>query len=54
MKFSLLVVVFAVCVALSSADEESKKSTKKQLQIGIKKKVENCQLKSKKGDSLSM
>jgi hypothetical protein len=38
---------------MSSVLGEEKKSVKK-LQIGIKKRVENCSVKSRKGDKLSM
>ena len=44
-----LLVVFAVYVSA----EDDKKALKK-LQIGIKKRVENCVTKSRKGDSLQM
>ena len=53
MKLALL-VVFAV-VFLAGCEAVSKKEAgKKGLQIGIKKKVENCKRTSKKGDKLSM
>ena len=38
-------------------DEEPKKKAKKpvtKLQIGVKKRVEDCKVRSKKGDSLQM
>ena len=44
-----LLIAFAVCV---SAEDEKK--VVKKLQIGIKKRVENCKLTSRKGDSLQM
>ena len=44
-----LVVFLVVVSEINAADEK-----KKQLQIGIKKKVENCSIKSKRGDSLHM
>ena len=47
----IVALVATICVA---GDEENKKANKKQLQIGIKKKVEDCKRTSKKGDSLSM
>lgn len=56
-KMRILLLVACVSIVLFSlADcaEENKKSSKKQLQIGIKKKVENCSRTSKKGDQLSM
>lgn len=46
---AIISVVFLICAVCA----EEKKS-KKQLQIGIKKRVENCSKTSKKGDSLSM
>lgn len=42
-------VLLAIFVSACDAGD-----SKKQLQIGIKKKVENCQMTAKKGDSLSM
>ena len=41
-----------VAFHLSKAAEE--KSAKKKLQIGVKKRVENCEQKSRRGDLLSM
>lgn len=49
MKYLLTVTLAILFVAELSAGDG-----KKQLQIGIKKKVENCPIKSKKGDALSM
>lgn len=51
MKSCIALIAIVVIIALSesvAADE------KKKLQIGIKKKVENCEMRSKKGDSLHM
>jgi hypothetical protein len=40
---------------LSIADNDDKNTNvKKKLQIGVKKRVDNCQVKSKKGDFLHM
>jgi hypothetical protein len=40
---------------LSNADNDDKNTNvKKKLQIGVKKRVDNCQVKSKKGDFLHM
>jgi hypothetical protein len=50
MKFLLAIALFSL-VILAHASE---KKPVKNLQIGIKKKVENCPIKSRKGDSLSM
>ena len=51
--FTLAVISIAL-IAFSQGADDNKKSSKKQLQIGIKKKVENCSRTSKKGDQLSM
>jgi hypothetical protein len=51
-KLVLVVAVLAV-VFLVGCEAVKKKETKG-LQIGIKKKVEDCKQKSKKGDKLSM
>ena len=45
---ALLAIIAAVCFDTVSADK------KKKLQIGVKKKVENCERRSKKGDVLKM
>jgi FK506-binding protein 2 len=50
---SLLLTVFVLVIVVVTAYTHDD-TPKKKLQIGIKKKVENCVLKSKKGDSLSM
>lgn len=50
MKLPLLFVVVAMFVVAAAAEE--KKVTK--LQIGVKKRVEDCQVRSKKGDKLHM
>jgi FK506-binding protein 2 len=50
MKASVFV---AFIVLITAAFCEEKKASKK-LQIGVKKRVENCTLKSKKGDVLHM
>ena len=44
---SFLLVCFCFCLEISVAD-------KKKLQIGVKKKIENCTKRSKKGDVLKM
>ena len=49
MKFSIILIVFSL-VLIAQAE----KTKTKQLQIGVKKRVENCQRTSKKGDRLSM
>jgi hypothetical protein len=52
MKLLGILFVLAIVSAVYNA-EEGKMKTKK-LQIGIKKRVENCPRTSKKGDKLSM
>ena len=44
---TFLLVCFCFCLEISVAD-------KKKLQIGVKKKIENCTKRSKKGDVLKM
>eukprot|EP00794_Sanderia_malayensis_P019966 gene19966-21921_t len=51
MKVSIF-IAFTAVVIFSFFDEASCEA--KKLQIGVKKKVENCQRRSKKGDSLHM
>ncbi|MCL4129003.1 UNVERIFIED_CONTAM: hypothetical protein GTU68_063063 [Idotea baltica] len=53
MKIPLLLVV-TVLLAYSLADEEKKKEKGKKLQIGVKKRVENCTIRSRRGDLLHM
>ena len=51
MKSALVLAIFFVaCLSASAADD----IPKKKLQIGIKKKVDNCHKTAKKGDHLSM
>lgn len=47
---SFLCIMFSVLLLLSSC--ESSPSLKKKLQIGVKKRIDNCTLKSKRGDTL--
>lgn len=55
MRFDLsFVVLVAACSAFCSADEEKKKEKVKKLQIGVKKRVEGCTFKSRRGDLLHM
>lgn len=51
-KYKLFVTVlyFSSCLLCVYAEDEPKK----QLQIGIKKRVADCKIKSKKGDLLHM
>ena len=50
----ILAVVYVLFLSFTAQanEESSKKAAKKQLQIGIKKKVENCTETSQKGESL--
>ncbi|CAF1454373.1 unnamed protein product [Didymodactylos carnosus] len=48
-KLFLFLFAVVVCLQLTFGEDKSQK-----LQIGIKKKVENCDVKSKKGDRLHM
>ena len=54
MKSIIVLAILSVLLLSVYGADEAKKPAKKQLQIGIKKKVENCQRTSKKGDSLTM
>ncbi len=49
--FALLLLVLAVHF---SPRAEASSEKKKQLQIGVKKRVENCEQRSRRGDLLSM
>lgn len=57
LKF-LVYLAFIICIIstfVEPVDNESKSTSKiKKLQIGIKKRVEGCEVKSKKGDVLHM
>lgn len=46
----------SICVSLSGAaeDDKSQPGVKKKLQIGVKRRIDNCRIKSKKGDFLHM
>jgi FK506-binding protein 2 len=50
MKYLLAIALFSLMVLAQASEKKPVKT----LQIGIKKKVENCPIKSRKGDSLSM
>ena len=53
----LSIVALALVSLTFAEDEEPKKKEKKpvtKLQIGVKKRVEDCKVRSKKGDSLQM
>ena len=53
-----LLLTLGLCVAavvVSAAEGEAKAKKKvTKLQIGVKKRVENCKVKSRRGDSLQM
>lgn len=51
---TLLVVVAAVGAAATTASESGSGGNSKRLQIGVKRRVENCQSRSRKGDVLHM
>jgi FK506-binding protein 2 len=53
MKISLFLLTIFVILAFQTQNISSNDG-KKQLQIGIKKRAENCLTKSKKGDTLHM
>merc|ERR1712038_872138 len=52
MRSQIALVLFALVAA--SAMFASAADPKQKLQIGVKKRVENCQMKSRKGDKLQM
>ena len=57
MKLALayIVAIFVICIFESTTvSGEEKKEKAKKLQIGIKKRVDNCKVKSRKGDLLHM
>ncbi|XP_050731782.1 peptidyl-prolyl cis-trans isomerase FKBP2-like [Eriocheir sinensis] len=55
MRLEAVAAVVVVVLAVSCvAEEEKKKEKVKKLQIGVKKRVDNCTLKSRRGDLLHM
>lgn len=55
MRLEAVAAVVVVVLAVScGAEEEKKKEKVKKLQIGVKKRVDNCTLKSRRGDLLHM
>ena len=48
---SIAVITMLVCMVHCEDDEDKKP---KKLQIGIKKRVDGCSMKSRKGDTLHM
>ena len=51
----LFAVVLLTLAAFATAEDDEKPKKKvTKLQIGVKKRVENCEMRSKKGDSLQM
>ena len=53
MKLALIVVVAFVAISFVNGDDDDDKKPKK-LQIGVKKRMDVCHMKSKKGDTLIM
>jgi hypothetical protein len=54
-KFLVLLFLVVLCAFDSTFGVDDKSANaKKKLQIGVKKRVDNCQVKSKKGDFLHM
>lgn len=51
---ALLVMVAATSAAATTASESGSGGNSKRLQIGVKRRVENCQSRSRKGDVLHM
>ncbi|KAL7637607.1 UNVERIFIED_CONTAM: hypothetical protein RMT77_012336 [Armadillidium vulgare] len=52
MRLNLLILF--MLIVLVRAEDEKKKDKVKKLQIGVKKRVENCPLRSRRGDLLHM
>merc|ERR1712002_640952 len=48
----LLLICIVFCELVTAAEKEE--NTESKLQIGVKKKVENCERRTKKGDKLEM
>nr|ADD38655.1 FK506-binding protein 2 [Lepeophtheirus salmonis]ADD38788.1 FK506-binding protein 2 [Lepeophtheirus salmonis] len=55
-KVHILVCLFLLVSVVNGNDDESapKKKTVTKLQVGIKKRINDCTVKSKKGDTVSM
>jgi hypothetical protein len=56
-ELSFIVFLFLVVISTFDStlgDDNKNANAKKKLQIGVKKRVDNCQVKSKKGDFLHM
>jgi hypothetical protein len=54
MNFTTIAAIFLLAAFAICVNAEDDKKPLKKLQIGIKKRVENCPTKSRKGDSLQM
>ncbi|KAG1688216.1 Peptidyl-prolyl cis-trans isomerase FKBP2 [Nymphon striatum] len=52
--FQILPILAILCYVGHLAESDSKSEKSKKLQIGVRKRIENCKLKSKKGDTLQM
>lgn len=51
--FGILLFALVLAVVILESNAETKKKVKK-LQIGVKKRVQDCKMRSKSGDSLHM
>lgn len=54
MKFLFILSIFYISVLFTKCDDGKKKEKIKKLQIGVKKRIDNCNVRSKKGDFLHM
>ena len=54
MRLLMVSGILCLLVAPHVISAEEKKERTKKLQIGIKKRVDNCKVKSRKGDMLHM
>ena len=50
----VLIISFSGLVRGDEEADSKKKSGSKKLQIGVKKRVEDCKMRSRRGDSLQM
>lgn len=50
----MLLLIFSNFDLSEAENDDKNTNVKKKLQIGVKKRVDNCQVKSKKGDFLHM
>ena len=54
MKLEIYLVLFVAIFSCTNAEDEKKKDKAKKLQIGVKKRVDNCLVRSRRGDLLHM